>query len=78
MCAQLLTLAFPTIGRVSMVTRHACLALGTGGEVTALLTNAAVHTCAVAITLTSCRKTKEVMDCQMQIISKQVNENFPI
>lgn len=46
-----LTLAFAAIGRVSMVTRHAGLAVGTGGEVTALFAHAAVHTRAVAVAL---------------------------
>lgn len=55
MCAQQLTLAFAPIGRVSVVTRHASLAVGTRGEVTALLAHAAVHTRAVAITLASCK-----------------------
>lgn len=55
MCAQQLTLAFAPIGGVSVVTRHARLAVGTRGEVTALLTHAAVHTRAVAITLACCK-----------------------
>ena len=46
-----LTLAFAAIGWVSMVTRHAGLAVRTSGEVTALFAHTAVHTCAVAITL---------------------------
>lgn len=49
-----LTLAFASIGWVSMVTGHAGLAMRTGGEVTALFTHAAVHTGAVAIALTRC------------------------
>lgn len=58
-----LTLAFAAVGRVSMVTRHACLAVGTSGEVTALFAHAAVHTRAVAITLACCgRNTEGVMD----------------
>lgn len=56
MCVHILTLAFATIGRVSMVTRHASLAVGTSGEVTALFTHTTVHTCAVAITLASWNK----------------------
>lgn len=46
-----LTLAFATIGRVSMVTGHASLTVRTSGEVTALFADAAVHTRAVAIAL---------------------------
>lgn len=56
MCAQKLTLAFATIGWVSMVTRHASLALGTSCEVTALFAHAAVHTRAVSITLACCKR----------------------
>lgn len=59
MCVHILTLAFAAIGRVSMVTRHACLAVGTSGEVTALFAHTTVHTCAVAITLASCRGNKD-------------------
>lgn len=58
MCIYILTLAFATIGWVSMVTRHAGLAVRTSGEVTALLAHTTVHTCAVAITLARCRRNK--------------------
>lgn len=54
-CAQQLTLAFAPVGGVSVVTRHARLAVGTRGEVTALLAHAAVHARAVAITLACCK-----------------------
>lgn len=57
-----LTLAFATIGWVSMVTRHAGLAVRTGGEVATLFTHTAVHACTVAITLACCRENKEVID----------------
>lgn len=55
-CDAALTLAFAAIGRVAMVTRHAGLTVRTGGEVTALLTNAAVNARAVAVTLACCKK----------------------
>ena len=54
-----LTLAFAAIGRVSMVTRHAGLAVRTGGEVTALFTHTAVHTSAVAIALARWERNRE-------------------
>ncbi len=56
-----LTLAFAAIGRVSMVTRHAGLAVRTSGKVTALLTHAAVHARAVAITLARCEGNGETL-----------------
>lgn len=59
MCVHILTLAFATISWVSMVTRHACLAVWTSGEVTAMFAHTSVHTCAVAITLASCRRNKD-------------------
>lgn len=49
-----LTLALATICWVSMVTRHAGLAVRTGGEVATLFAHAAVHTRAVAVTLARC------------------------
>lgn len=58
-CVHILTLAFATISWVSMVTRHACLAVWTSGEVAAMFAHAAVHTRAVAITLASCRRNKD-------------------
>lgn len=51
-----LTLAFAAIGRVPVVTGHAGLAVGAGGEVTALLAHAAVHARAVAVALARCRE----------------------
>ncbi len=57
-CAAL-TLAFAAIGWVSMVTRHAGLAVGASGEVAALFAHAAVHTCAVAVTLACLRRNGE-------------------
>lgn len=62
-CDAALTLAFATIGRVAMVTRHAGLAVRTGGEVTALLTNAAVNARAVAVTLACCKKRQKSSFC---------------
>lgn len=55
--ANILTLALSAIGWVSVVTGQACFAVKTGGEVTALLAHAAIHTCAVTITL-ACWKIK--------------------
>lgn len=54
-----LTLAFATIGGVSMVTRHAGLAVRTGGKVATLLAHTAVHARAVAVTLARCGENKE-------------------
>lgn len=56
---DVLTLAFAAIGWISVVTGHACLTVGTSGEVTALFAHATVHTCAVAITLASCRTNRD-------------------
>lgn len=56
-----LTLTFAAIGRVSVVTRHAGLAVGTSGEVTALFAHAAVHARAVAITLACCKRSQEML-----------------
>lgn len=50
-----LTLTFPAVGGVSMVTGHAGLAVGPGGQVAALFANAAVDAGAVAIALAGCR-----------------------
>lgn len=61
-CARLfwqLTLAFPAIGRVSVITSHAGLAVGARGQVTALLAHAAVHTGAVAVALARCEVSRE-------------------
>lgn len=46
-----LTLTLPSIGGVSVITRHAGLAVWAGSEVTTLLTHTPVHTSAVAVTL---------------------------
>lgn len=53
-----LTLAFAAIGRVSMVTRHAGLAVRASGKVTALFAYAAIHTRAVAVTLACCERNR--------------------
>lgn len=45
-----------------MVTRHAGLAVGASGEVTALFADAAIHACTVAIALACCKKSREAMD----------------
>lgn len=58
-CDAALTLAFTTIGGVSMVTRHAGLAVRASGKVAALLTHAAVHTRAVAVALALCGENKQ-------------------
>lgn len=50
-------MALSAIGWVSVVTGQARFAVKTGGEVTALLAHAAIHTCAVTITL-ACWKIK--------------------
>lgn len=50
-----LTIALPSIDGVAIVTRHAALAVGPGCQVPTVLTHAAVHTPAVAITLTRCQ-----------------------
>lgn len=42
-----------------MVTGHAGLAVGTSGEIATLFAHAAVHTCAVAITLASCKEQRQ-------------------
>lgn len=55
--ANILTLALSAIGWVSVVTGQARFAVKAGGEVTALLAHAAVHTCTVTITL-ACWKIK--------------------
>lgn len=55
--ANILTLALSAIGWVSVVTGQARFAVKTGGEVTALLAHAAIHTRAVTITL-ACWKIK--------------------
>lgn len=51
-------LALSAIGWVSMVSGQACFTVKPGGEVTTLLTHAAIHTCAVAIAL-ACRALDE-------------------
>lgn len=60
-----LTLAFAAIGWVSVVTGHAGLAVGTSGEIATLFAHAAVHTCAVAITLASCKEQRQTMDSDL-------------
>lgn len=52
-----LTIALPSIDGVAIVTRHAALAVGPSCQVPTVLTHAAVHTPAVAITLTRCQDT---------------------
>lgn len=54
---NVLTLALSAVGRVSVVTGQARFAVRAGGEVTALLAHAAVHTGAVAVAL-ACWETK--------------------
>lgn len=44
-----------------MVTGHAGLAVGASGEIATLLAHAAVHACAVAITLASCKEQRPTM-----------------
>lgn len=47
-----LTIAFPSIGGIAIVTGHAALAVCPRRQVPTVLAHAAVHTPAVAITLT--------------------------
>lgn len=54
---NVLTLALSAVGRVSVITSQARFAVRAGGEVTALLAHAAVHTSAVAVAL-ACWETK--------------------
>lgn len=54
-----LTLALAAVGRVSVITGHAGLAVGTRGQVTALLAHAAVHARAVAVALARCKTGRE-------------------
>lgn len=54
-----LTLALAAVGRVSVITGHAGLAVGARGQVPALLAHAAVHARAVAVALARCKTGRE-------------------